>query len=123
MIIVLAHTNLYNNKYKRLSKKFELESETSSDWQKCSFLDSLIQWKWNISILKSLKKCRDLHSRYLRAKKYENKQLIYRRFKVYRNMIVTLIRKSKQNHFSKYFSDITLEVLKIPGKVLKILFK
>ena len=60
-------------------------------------------------ILKSLKKRRDLHSRYLRAKNYENKQLSYRRFKVYRNMIVTLIRKSKQNHFSKYFS-VTLEV-------------
>ena len=56
-------------------------------------------------ILKSLKKRRDLHSRFLRAKTIENKQSLYGRFKLYRNMLVTLIRKSKQNYFSKYFSD------------------
>ena len=58
-----------------------------------------------LGILKSLKKRSDLHSRYLRAKDHERKQLLFDRFKVYRNMLVTLIRKSKQNHFSKYFSD------------------
>ena len=56
-------------------------------------------------ILKSLKKRSDLHSRYLRAKDPERKQLIYHRFKIYRNMLVKLIKKSKENHFSKYFSD------------------
>ena len=56
-------------------------------------------------ILKSLKKRSDLHSRYLRAKDIHNKQLLFDRFKIYRNMLVTLIRKSKQNYFSRYFSD------------------
>ena len=27
------------------------------------------------------------------------------RFKIHRNMLVTLIRKSKENHFNKYFSN------------------
>ena len=58
-----------------------------------------------IGILKSLRKRNELHSRYLRAKDHERKQLLYFRFKAYRNMLVTLIRKSKQNHFTKYFSD------------------
>ena len=58
-----------------------------------------------IGILKSLRKRSDLHSRYLRAKDPERKQSLYHRYKVYRNMLVTLIRKSKQNHFNKYFSD------------------
>ena len=56
-------------------------------------------------ILKSLRKRSELHSRYLRAKDSERKELLYNRFKVYRNMIVTLIRKNKNNYFSKYFSD------------------
>ena len=47
-------------------------------------------------ILKSLKKRSDLHSRFLRAKDPESKQLIYHRFKIYRNMLVKLIRKSKK---------------------------
>ena len=58
-----------------------------------------------IGILKSLRKRSKLHSRYLRAKDTERNELLYNRFKVYRNMIVTLIRKSKNNYFSKYFSD------------------
>ena len=60
---------------------------------------------FTLGILKSLRKKSDLHNRYLRAKDLENKQLLYNRFKVYRNMLVTLIRKSKQNHFDKYFAD------------------
>ena len=55
--------------------------------------------------MKSLKKRNELHNRYLRAKDFERKQLLYLRFKLYRNSLTTLIRKSKQNHFSKYFSD------------------
>ena len=56
-------------------------------------------------ILKSLKKRRDLHNRFIRAKTTDNKEILFNRFKVYRNMLVTLIRKSKQNYFNKYFSD------------------
>ena len=56
-------------------------------------------------ILKSLKKRSDLHNRYLRAKDPERANLLRQQFKAYRNMLVSLIRKSKQNHFSKYFSD------------------
>ena len=58
-----------------------------------------------IGILKSLKKKTDLHSRYIRAKDPERKQLLFHNFKMYRNMLVTLIRQSKENHFNKYFSD------------------
>ena len=56
-------------------------------------------------ILKSLKKRTDLHNRFLRAKDTVMKHQLHHRFKVYRNMLVTLIRKSKQNHFRQYFSD------------------
>ena len=56
-------------------------------------------------ILKSLRKRNELHNRYLRAKDIERKQTLYTHFKLYRNMLVTLIRKSKQNHFNKYFTD------------------
>ena len=56
-------------------------------------------------ILKSLKIRSVLHSKYFRAKDPERKQLLNQRFKIYRNMLVTLIRKSKENHFNKYFSD------------------
>ena len=58
-----------------------------------------------IGILKSLKKRSELHSRCLRAKDPERKQSLNHRFKLYRNMLVTLVRKSNQNHFNKYFSD------------------
>ena len=58
-----------------------------------------------IGILKSLRKRSELHSRYLRANDPERKQSLYHRFKLYRNMLVTLVRKSKENHFNKYFSD------------------
>ena len=58
-----------------------------------------------IGILKSLKKRSELHNRYIRAKDPERKQSLHHRFKLYRNMLVTLVRKSKQNHFNKYFSD------------------
>ena len=69
-------------------------------------------------ILKSLKKRRDLHSRYLRAKNPENKQTIFQEFKLYRNMLVILIRKSKKNHFNKYFSD-NIKSLKKTWKGIK----
>ena len=56
-------------------------------------------------ILKSLKKRNDLHSRFVRAKDSTRKKYLHSRFKIYRNLLVTLIRKSKQNYFNKYFSD------------------
>ena len=48
-------------------------------------------------ILKSLRKRNELHNRYLRAKDTERKRILCSHFKAYRNMLVTLIRKSKQN--------------------------
>ena len=56
-------------------------------------------------ILKSLKKRQDLHNRFIRAKTIDSKQFLYDRFKRYRNMLVTLTRRSKENYFSKYFAD------------------
>ena len=58
-----------------------------------------------IGILTSLRKRSELHRRYIRAKDYQRKQSLESQFKYYRNMLVTLIRRSKQNHFSKYFHD------------------
>ena len=56
-------------------------------------------------ILKSIKKRNELHSRFMRANDIERKNALYQRFKFYRNMLVTLIRKSRQNYFAKYFSE------------------
>ena len=58
-----------------------------------------------LGIIKYLRKRSDLHNRYVRAKDIERKNLLYSQFKMYRNMLVTLIRKNKHNYFSKYFSD------------------
>ena len=40
-------------------------------------------------ILKSLHKSNEIHSRYLLAKDFERKNLLYRQFKVYRNLLTT----------------------------------
>ena len=56
-------------------------------------------------ILKSLKKRNELHGRFMRANDIERKNALYHQFKFYQNTLVMLIRKSKQNYFTKYFSE------------------
>ena len=58
-----------------------------------------------IGILRSLKQRSMLHRKFLRAKDQVRKSTLQTRFKIYRNMLVTLIRRSKQNYFNKYFQD------------------
>ena len=94
-----SFNSFFHNFNKLLDKHIPLKKVSNK-----SFKRRFKPWI-TIGILTSLRKRSDLHRRYLRAKDYERKQLLYNHFKMYRNMIVTLIRKSKQNHFSRYFSD------------------
>ena len=94
-----SFNSLFRNLNKLLDKHIPLKKVSNK-----SFKRGFRPWI-TIVILKSLRKRSELHSRYLRAKDSERKQLLYHRFKLYRNMLVTLVRKRKQNHFKKCFSD------------------
>ena len=105
--IINVNENDTNDSFNSFFKKFNYILDKHIPLQKMSNKNFKRRFKPWITqgILKSLKKRSDLHSRYLRAKDPGNKLLIYNRFKIYRNMLVKLIRKSKQNHFAKHFSD------------------
>ena len=75
-----------------------------------------------LGILTSIKKRNILHNKFLRAKNDVNKNQLESRFKIYRNMLVTLMRTSKENHFKNLFSVMQKTFVK-HGKVSKVLFK
>ena len=54
-------------------------------------------------ILKSISKRDFLHRKFVKSTKAEDKARYLTQFKTYRNLIVTLCRRSKSNHFTKYF--------------------
>ena len=60
-----------------------------------------------LGIITSIKKRNIMHNRFLRAKDNERRLLLEFQFKTYRNLLVTLIRKSKENHFRNFFSENT----------------
>ena len=97
MTLMIASTHFSLNFNKLLDKHIPLKKVSNKSFQR-----GFKPWI-TIGILKSLRKRSELHSRYLRAKDPERKQSLYHRFKLYRNMLVTLVRKSKQNHYDKYF--------------------
>ena len=48
--------------------------------------------------------------------------MLLHRFKIYRNMLVyTLIRKSKQNYYNKYFSENVKNLRQVWKRILNIL--
>ena len=54
-------------------------------------------------ILKSISKRDFHHRRFIKSTKIEDKARHLAQFKTYRNLIVTLCRRSKTNHFTRYF--------------------
>ena len=56
-------------------------------------------------IIKSINTKNKIYNKYCRAKNSQNKLLLHETFKRYRNMLTTLTKKSKQNHFNKYFAN------------------
>ena len=72
---------------RRLTKKQRLESKP-----------------WITTGLKKSIYLRDkLLNKYIKCKDPNKKTALHNEYKAYRNMIVTLLRKSKHNHFSKFF--------------------
>ena len=58
-----------------------------------------------LGIITSIKNRNIIQGKLLRAKDPKRRILLESQFKIYRNLLVTLIRKSKDNHFKTFFSD------------------
>nr|XP_047144679.1 uncharacterized protein LOC124818178 [Hydra vulgaris] len=56
-------------------------------------------------ILTSIKMRNKIFKKFLKAKNPNNKLNLEKSCKAYRNLLVTLTRRSKKNHYSKFFSD------------------
>ena len=57
------------------------------------------------AILTSIKKRNMIFKKFLKTKNLITKLNLEKTYKTYRNLLVTLIRRSKKNHFSNYFSS------------------
>jgi len=64
-------------------------------------------------ILKSIAKRDFFFRKFVRSKTLDSKTLYHNQFKRYRNMIVSLCRRSKTNHFANYFDIHSNNVQKI----------
>ena len=64
-------------------------------------------------ILKSISKRDTYHRKFIKAKNPETKARFYASFKLYRNLIVTLCRQSKSNHYSRYFDKHSKNTRKV----------
>ena len=56
-------------------------------------------------ILTSIKQRDKIHKEMIKAKNSQTKQLKLSLYKKYRNIIVDLLKKSKESHYRKYFED------------------
>ena len=54
-----------------------------------------------------------LLNKYIKCKDPTRKTALHNEYKAYRNLIVTLLRKSKQNYFSKFFQLNSKKIKKI----------
>ena len=73
-------------------------------------------------ILKSISKRDFYHRKFIKAKNPVSKAQFYSSFKSYRNLIVTLCRQSKLNHYSKYFNRHFNNMQKIWSGVRDLIF-
>ena len=64
-------------------------------------------------ILKSISKRNFFHKKFVKAKNPEAKARFSALFKSYRNSIVTLTKRSKYNHFTKYFNKNSKNMQKV----------
>ena len=72
-------------------------------------------------ILKSISKRDFFHRKFIKAKNAEDKARFYSSFKTYRNSIVTLTRRSKFNHFTRYFNRHSKNMQKVWSGVRDII--
>ena len=73
-------------------------------------------------ILKSISKRDFFHRKFIKAKDPVTKAQFFSTFKSYRNLIVTLCRQSKLNHFSKYFNRHSSNMRKIWSGIRDLIF-
>ena len=64
-------------------------------------------------ILKSISKRNFFHKKFIKAKNPETKARFSALFKSYRNSIVTLTKRSKSNHYTKYFNKHSKNMKKV----------
>ena len=63
-------------------------------------------------IIISIRKRDKLLKKFINCKNQENKEILHNKYKLYRNLIVTLTRKSKKNHYQKYFQENSSNIKK-----------
>ena len=56
-------------------------------------------------ILSAIKNKDKLYKKFLKSKETDNKNMLFDKFKIYRNLISNLIRKSKKMHYTLYFNS------------------
>jgi len=56
-------------------------------------------------IIKSIANRNKIFKKFIKCNQQDKKTLLFKRYKLYRNEIVELIRQSKLNHYQKYFSE------------------
>ena len=64
-------------------------------------------------ILKSISKRNFFHKKFIKAKNPETKARFFDLFKSYRNSIATLTKRSKSNHYTKYFNKHSKNMQKV----------
>ena len=107
--IINVDDNDTNASFNSFFSKFNNLLDTHLPLKKISIKNFKRRFKpWiTLGIITSIKKRNNIRSRFLRAKSIENRTLLESQFKLYRNLLVTLIRKSKENHFRSFFSENT----------------
>ena len=75
-----------------------------------------------IGILKSMKSRDETHNKFLKTKDPLRKETLFRDFKNKRNLIVSLIRSSKEKYYNDFFIEYANNAKKL-GKELEILSK
>ena len=58
-----------------------------------------------LGILKSIENRDALHKKYLKESNTERKSFLFREFKKKRNMIITLLKKSRESYYAEYFLE------------------
>ena len=56
-------------------------------------------------ILTSIRKKAKMHSKLLKAKDQTRKEALNQEYKIYKNLLTNLTKKSKENYYKQYFID------------------
>jgi len=108
--------NVFNDKIKVLLERHMLTVKLT----KRQLRSKLKPWI-TPGILKSISNRNFYHRKFIKAKNPEDKERFSNLFKSYRNLIVTLCRQSKLNHFTRYFNHHSNNMQKVWSGVRDII--